>query len=70
MDYLCYSLKMKQIEVLFQMINVPKIEIKDFNVLIDGKQFFETPVKNKEEGYEKIIKMSKNNDYNRQFIKL
>ena len=54
---------MKQIEVLFQIINVPKIEIKDFNVLIDGKQFFETPVKNKEEPYEQIIKMSKNNDY-------
>ena len=24
---------------------VPKVEIKDFNVLIDGKQFFEIPVK-------------------------
>ena len=27
----------------------PKVEIKDFNVLIDGKPFFEIPVKNKEE---------------------
>ena len=42
---------------------VPKVEIKDFNVLIDGKQFFEIPVKNKEEVYEQIIEMSKNNDY-------
>ena len=42
---------------------VTKIEIKDFNVLIDGKQFFEIPVKNKKEAYEQIIEMSKNNDY-------
>ena len=32
-----------------------KIEIKDFNVLIDGKQFFDIPVKNKGEAYEAII---------------
>ena len=41
---------------------VPEIEIKDFNVLIDGKPCFEIPVKN-EEPYEAIIEMSKNNDY-------
>ena len=28
---------------------VPKVEIDDFNVLIDGKSFFDSPVKNKEE---------------------
>ena len=37
-------------------------EIKDFNVLIDGKRFFDLPVKN-EEVYKKIIEMSRNNDY-------
>ena len=37
--------------------------MKYFNVLIDGKPFFENPVKNKEEVYEAIIEMSKNNDY-------
>ena len=42
---------------------VPNIEIKDFNVLIDEKSFFDLPVKNKEEAYEKIIEMSNNNDY-------
>ena len=44
---------------------VPNIEIKDFNVLIDGKKvvFFYLPVKNEEEAYEKIIDMSNNNDY-------
>ena len=41
---------------------VPKVEIKDFNVLIDGKPFFEIPVKIKE-AYETITEMSKNNDY-------
>ena len=39
------------------------VEIKDFNVLIDGKSFFELPVKNREEAYEKITEMSNNNDY-------
>ena len=41
---------------------VPNVEIKDSNVLIDGKSFFDLPVKN-EETYEKIMDMSNNNDY-------
>ena len=41
---------------------VPKVEINGFNVLIDGKSFFDFPVKNKEEAYEKIIERSNNND--------
>ena len=47
----------------FSKYYVPKVEIKDINVLIDGKPFFEIPVKNKEEAYEQITEMSKNNDY-------
>ena len=47
----------------FSKYYVPKVEIKDFNVLIDGKVFFDVPVKNKEEAYEKIMSISKNNDY-------
>ena len=35
---------------------------KDFDILTDGKRFFDLPVKN-EEAYEKIIEMSKNNEY-------
>ena len=31
-------------------------------MLIDGKSFFDVPVKNKEEPYEKIMSISKNND--------
>ena len=30
---------------------------------MDGKPFFEIPIKNEEEAYERIIEMSKNNDY-------
>ena len=47
----------------FSKYYVSKVEIKDFNVLTDGKTFFEISVKNKEEAYEQIIEMSKNNDY-------
>ena len=46
----------------FSKYYVPKVEIKDFNVLIDGKSFFDVPVKNKEEASEKIMRISKNND--------
>ena len=42
---------------------VPKVKINDFNVLIDGKSFFDLSVKNDEEAYEKIIDMSNNSDY-------
>ena len=38
---------------------IPEVEIKDFNVLIGGKPFFEIPVRYKEETYEAIIEMSR-----------
>ena len=41
----------------------PKIEIKDFNVIIDWKSFFDLPVKNEEEAYKNNNDMSNNNDY-------
>ena len=47
----------------FSRYYVPNVEIKYFNVLIDGKSFFDLPVKNEKEAYEKIIEMSRNNDY-------
>ena len=40
----------------------PGVEMKDFNVLIDGKSFFDLPVKN-EKVYQKIMEMGNNNDY-------
>ena len=33
----------------FSYYYIPNVEIKDFNVLIDGKSFFDLPVKNEEE---------------------
>ena len=39
------------------------VEIKDYNVLIDGNAFFELPVKNIEETYEKIIKITDHSGY-------
>ena len=43
---------------------LPKVEIKYFNAITDGKPFFEIPVKNKEETYEAIMEMiSRNNNY-------
>ena len=47
----------------FSHYYVLNVEIKDFDVLINGKGFFDLPVKTKEEAYEKIIRISKNNDY-------
>ena len=47
----------------FSHYYVPKVEIKDFSVLIDKKEFFDLPVKIEEEAYKKIIDMSNNNDY-------
>ena len=36
---------------------VPKVKISDFNVLIDGKSFFDLSIKNEEKAYEKMIEM-------------
>ena len=38
------------------------VEIKDVNILIDNKPFFDQPVKNKQEAYEKLAEMSRNDD--------
>ena len=46
----------------FSHYYVPDAKIIDFNVLIDGKSFFDLPVKNEDEAYEKIIEMSNNNE--------
>ena len=39
------------------------IEIKDYNVLIDGNAFFELPIKNIEETYEKITQITDHSGY-------
>ena len=40
----------------FSNYYVPNVEIKDFNVLIDGKSFFDLLVQTEEEAYEKLRK--------------
>ena len=47
----------------FSHYYVPKVQIKDFNVLTDRRRFFDLLVKNEEEAYGKIIDMSNNNNY-------
>ena len=47
----------------FSNYYMPSVEIKDFNILIDGKSFFLLPVKKYRRSLQKIIEMDKNNDY-------
>ena len=41
----------------------PRVMVKDFNVIIDKLAFFDLPIKTEEEAYEKIIDISRNNEY-------
>ena len=42
---------------------MPLVEIKDFNALTDNKPFFDNkPLKNRQEAYEKLIEISRNDD--------
>ena len=47
----------------FSQFYLPKVLVKDFNVIIDKLAFFDLPIKTEEEAYEKIIDISKNNEY-------
>ena len=42
---------------------MPLIEVKDFNALIDKRQFFDVPIKSKQGAYEKPLEISRNDDY-------
>ena len=42
---------------------MPLAESEDFNALFDNKPFFDQPGKNKQEAYEKLSEMSRNDDY-------
>ena len=42
---------------------LPKVMVKNFNVIIDKLAFFDLPIKTEEEAYEKIIDISRNNEY-------
>ena len=47
----------------FSQFYLPKVLIKDFNVIIDKLAFFDLPIKTEEETYEKIIDICRNNEY-------
>ena len=42
---------------------MPLVELKDSNALIDSKPFFDQTGKNKQEAHEKLVEISRNNDY-------
>ena len=48
---------------LFSQFSLPKVMVKDFNVVIDKLSFFDLPIKTEEEAYEKIIDISRNNEH-------
>ena len=50
-------------EILFQTIMYRMLKLKIMMSSLMEKSFFDLPVKNEEETYEKIIDMSNNNDY-------
>ena len=47
----------------FSQFYLPNVMVKDFNVIIDKLAFFDLPIKTEEEAYEKIIDISRNNEY-------
>ena len=47
----------------FSKFYFPRVMIKDFNVIINKLAFFDLPIKTEEEAYEKIIDISKNDEY-------
>ena len=44
----------------FSKYYTPTVEIKNYNVIIDGKPFYEIPMKNKEETYKAINELIRN----------
>ena len=47
----------------FSTFYLPRGMIKDFNVIIEKLAFFDLPIKTEEKAYEKIIHISRNNEY-------
>ena len=47
----------------FSQFYLLRVMVKDFNVIIDKLAFFDLPIKTEEEAYEKIIEISRNNEY-------
>ena len=47
----------------FCQFYLPNVMVTDYNVIIDQLAFFDLPIKTEEEAYEKIIDISRNNEY-------
>ena len=47
----------------FSQFYLPKVMVNDFNIIIDKLAFFDLPIKTEQEVYEKIIDISRNNEY-------
>ena len=47
----------------FTRFYLPSVMVKDYNVIIDKLAFFDLRIKTEEEAYEKIIDISRNNEY-------
>ena len=47
----------------FSQFYLPKVLVKDFNVIIDKLAIFDLSIKTEEEAYEKIIDICRNNEY-------
>ena len=47
----------------FSQFYLPNLMVKYYNVIIDKVAFFDLPIKTEEEAYEKIIDISRNNEY-------
>ena len=53
-----YLSRMKMIEYHTQTYYLPKVEIKDYNVIIDGKNLFDQPINSMIKTYENIRKIA------------
>ena len=47
----------------FSQFYLPNVMVKDYNVIIDKLAFFDLSIKTEEQAYEKILDISKNNEY-------
>ena len=47
----------------FSQFYLPRVMVKDYNVIIDKLAFFDLPIKAEEEAYEKVIDICRNNEY-------
>ena len=47
----------------YSQFYLPKVMVKDYHVIIDKLAFLDLPIKTEEESHEKIIDISRNNEY-------